>query len=139
MRQFQGETLPPSKREWDSSEVCWKKNEFFCVPVGKSRQAAIFLWPLVKNAIEEGKRIPKRMEMGSDLGTCIKWIEDIGVPVIYAYSAYYSAKCRGMMKGEGPSMRVALEFISTIFGQLSADECLVGGNSAAKGRRLWRR
>ena len=44
---------------------------------------------LVKNAIEEGKRIPKRMETGSDLGTCIKWIEDIGVPVIYAYSAYY--------------------------------------------------
>ena len=30
-------------------------NEFFCVPVGKSRQAAIFLGSLVKNAIEEGK------------------------------------------------------------------------------------
>ena len=42
-------------------------NEFFCVPVGKSRQAAIFLGNLVKNAIEEGKRIPKRMEMSSDL------------------------------------------------------------------------
>ena len=68
---------------------------------------AIFLRNFVKNAIEEGKRIPKRMEMGSDLGTCVKWIEDIGVPVIYAYSAYYSAKCRGMMKGEGQSMRVA--------------------------------
>ena len=98
-------------------------NEFFCVPVGKSRQAAIFLGNLVKNAIEEGKRIPKRMEMGSDLGMGIKWIEDIGVPAIYAHSAYYSAKCRGMMKGEGQSMRVALEFISKVFGQLSADEC----------------
>ena len=43
-------------------------NEFFCVPVGKSRQAAIFLGNLVKNAIEEGKRIPKRIEMSSDLG-----------------------------------------------------------------------
>ena len=115
-------------------------NEFFCVPVGKSRKAAIFLGNLVKNAIEEGKRIPKRMEMGSDLGMCIKWIEDIGVPAIYAYSAYYSAKCRGMMKGEGQSMRIALEFISKVFGQLSADECMLGGgNSAAKGRRLWRR
>ena len=48
---------------------------------------------------------------------CIKWIEDIGVPAIYANSAYYSAKCRGMMKGEGQSMRVA--FISKVFGQLS--------------------
>ena len=113
-------------------------NEFFCVPVGKSRQAAIFLGNLVKNAIEEGKRIPKRMEMGSDLGTCIKWIEDIGVPVIYAYSAYYSAKCRGMMKGEGQSMRVALEFISTIFGQLSADECMLGGRGefCSKGKKI---
>ena len=36
-------------------------NEFFCAPVGKSRQAAIFLGNLVKNAIEESKRIPKRM------------------------------------------------------------------------------
>ena len=69
-------------------------NEFFCVPVGKSRQAAIFLRNSVKNAIEEGKRIPKRMEMSSDLGMCVKWIEDIGVPAIYAYSAYYSAKGR---------------------------------------------
>ena len=43
-------------------------NEFFCVPVGKSRQAAIFLGNLVKNAIEEGKRIPKRMEMSMDRG-----------------------------------------------------------------------
>ena len=91
-------------------------NEFFCVPVGKSRQAAIFLGNLVKNAIEEGKRIPKRIEMSSDLGMCVKWIEDIGVPAIYAYSAYYSAKGRGMMKGEGQSMRVALEFISKVFG-----------------------
>ena len=112
-------------------------NEFFCVPVGKSRQAAIFLGNLVKNAIEEGKRIPKRMEMGSDLGTCIKWIEDIGVPVIYAYSAYYSAKCRGMMKGEGQSMRVALEFISKIFGQLSADECMLGWREfCSKGKKI---
>ena len=112
-------------------------NEFFCVPVGKSRQAAIFLGNLVKNAIEEGKRIPKRMEMGSDLGTCIKWIEDIGVPVIYAFSAYYSAKCRGMMKGEGQSMRVALEFISTIFGQLSADECMLGWREfCSKGKKI---
>ena len=93
---------------------------FFCVPIGKSRQAAIFLGNLVRNAIEEGKRIPKRMEMSSDLGMCVKWIEDIGVPAIYAYSAYYSAKGRGMMKGEGQSMRVALEFISKVFGQLSA-------------------
>ena len=89
-------------------------NEFFCVPVGKSRQAAIFLGNLVKNAIEEGKRIPKRIEMSSDLGMCVRWIEDIGVPAIYAYSAYYSAKGRGMMKGEGQSMRVALEFISKV-------------------------
>ena len=81
-------------------------NEFFCVPVGKSRQAAIFLGNLVKNAVEEGKRIPKRMEMSSDLGMCVKWIEDIGVPAIYAYSAYYSAKGRGVMKGEGQSMMV---------------------------------
>ena len=114
--------------------------EFFCVPVGKPRQAAIFLGNLVKNAIEEGKRIPKRMEMSSDLGTCTRWIEDIGVPVIYAYSAYYSAKCRGMMKGEGQSMRIALEFISKIFGLLSAEECMLGWrNSAARGRRLLRR
>ena len=75
--------------------------------------------------------------MGSDLGTCIKWIEDIGVPVIYAYSAYYSAKCRGMMKGEGQSMRVALEFISTIFGQLSADECMLGWREfCSKGKKI---
>ena len=33
----------------------------------------------MKNAIEEGKRIPKRMEMSSDLGMCV----------------YYSAKGRG--------------------------------------------
>ena len=39
-------------------------NEFFCVPIGKSRQAAIFLGNLVRNAIEEGKRIPKRMLNG---------------------------------------------------------------------------
>ena len=112
-------------------------NEFFCVPVGKSRQAAIFLGNLVKNAIEEGKRIPKRMEMGSDLGMCIKWIEDIGVPAIYAYSAYYSAKCRGMMKGEGQSMRIALEFISKVFGQLSADECMLGWREfCSKGKKI---
>ena len=112
-------------------------NEFFCVPVGKSRQAAIFLGNLVKNAVEEGKRIPKRMEMGSDLGTCMKWIEDIGVPAIYAYSAYYSAKCRGMMKGEGQSMRVALEFISKVFGQLSADECMLGWREfCSKGKKI---
>ena len=112
-------------------------NEFFCVPVGKSRQAAIFLGNLVKNAIEEGKRIPKRMEMGSDLGMCIKWIEDIGVPAIYAYSAYYSAKCRGMMKGEGQSMRVALEFLSKVFGQLSADECMLGWREfCSKGKKI---
>ena len=112
-------------------------NEFFCVPVGKSRQAAIFLGNLVKNAIEEGKRIPKRMEMGSDLGMCIKWVEDIGVPAIYAYSAYYSAKCRGMMKGEGQSMRVALEFISKVFGQLSADECMLGWREfCSKGKKI---
>ena len=101
-------------------------NEFFCVPVGKARQAAIFLGNLVKNAVEEGKRIPRRMEASSDLGTCKMWVEDIGVPVIYAYSAYYSAKCRGMMKGEGQSMRIALEFLSKIFGLLSADECMLG-------------
>ena len=101
-------------------------NEFFCVPVGKSRQAAIFLGNLVRSAIEEGKRIPKRMEMSSDLGTCTKWIEDIGVHVIYDNSAYYSAKCRGMMKGEGQSMRMALEFLSKIFGLLSAEECMLG-------------
>ena len=101
-------------------------NEFFCVPVGKSRQAAIFLGNLVKNVVDEGEQIPRRMEMSSDLGTCVKWVEDIGVPVIYAYSAYYSAKCRGMMKGEGQSMRVALEFLSKIFGLLSADECMLG-------------
>ena len=91
----------------------------------------------MKNAIEEGKRIPKRMEMGSDLGMCIKWIEDIGVPAIYAYSAYYSAKCRGMMKGEGQSMRVALEFISKVFGQLSADECMLGWREfCSKGKKI---
>ena len=112
-------------------------NEFFCVPVGKSRQEEIFLGNLVKNAIEEGKRIPKRMEIGSDLGMCIKWIEDIGVPAIYAYSAYYSAKCRGMMKGEGQSMRVALEFISKVFGQLSADECMLGWREfCSKGKKI---
>ena len=112
-------------------------NEFFCVPVGKSRQAAIFLGNLVKNAIEEGKRIPKRMEMDSDLGMCIKWIEDIGVPAIYAYSAYYSAKGRGMMNGEGQSMRVELEFISKVFGQLSADECMLGWREfCSKGKKI---
>ena len=112
-------------------------NEFFCVPVGKSRQAAIFLGNLVKNAIEEGKRMPKRMEMSSDLGMCVKWIEDIGVPAIYAYSAYYSAKGRGMMKGEGQSMRVALEFISKVFGQLSADECMLGWREfCSKGKKI---
>ena len=112
-------------------------NEFFCVPVEKSRQAAIFLGNLVKNAIEEGKRIPKRMEMGSDLGMCIKWVEDTGVPAIYAYSAYYSAKCRGMMKGEGQSMRVALESISKVFGQLSADECMLGWREfCSKGKKI---
>ena len=112
-------------------------NEFFCVPVGKSRQAAIFLGNFVKNAIEEGKRIPKRMESGSDLGTCTKWIEDIGVPVIDAYSAYYSAKCRGMMKGEGQSMRIALEFISKIFGLLSAEECMLGWREfCSKGKKM---
>ena len=37
-------------------------------------------------------------------------------------------------------MRVALEFISKVFGQLSADECMLdGGNFAARERRLWRR
>ena len=78
--------------------------------------------------------------MSSDLGMCVKWIEDIGVPAIYAYSAYYSAKGRGMMKGEGQSMRVALEFISKVFGQLPpTNVCLDGGNSAARGRRLCRR
>ena len=112
-------------------------NEFFCMPVGKSRQAAIFLGNLVKNAIEEGKRIPKRMEMSSDLGMCVKWIEDIGVPAIYAYSAYYSAKGRGMMTGEGQSMRVALEFISKVFGQLSADECMLGWREfCSKGKKI---
>ena len=112
-------------------------NEFFCVPVGKSRQAAIFLRNLVKNAIEEGNRIPKRMEMSSDLGTCAKWIEDISVPVIYAYSAYYSAKCRGMMKGEGQSMRIALEFLSKIFGLLSAEECMLGWREfCSKGKKI---
>ena len=91
----------------------------------------------MKNAIEEGKRIPKRMEMGSDLGMCVKWIEDIGVPAIYAYSAYYSAKGRGMMKGEGQSMRVALEFISKVFGQLSADECMLGWREfCSKGKKI---
>ena len=112
-------------------------NEFFCVPVGKSRQAAIFLGNLVKNAIKQGKRIPKRMEMSSDLGMCVKWIEDIGVPAIYAYSAYYSAKGREMMKGEGQSMRVALEFISKVFGQLSADECMLGWREfCSKGKKI---
>ena len=112
-------------------------NEFFCVPVGKSRQAAIFLGNLVKNAVEEGKRIPRGMETSSDLGTCVKWVEDIGVPVIYAYSAYYSAKCRGMMKGEGQSMRIALEFLSKIFGLLSADECMLGWREfCSKGKKI---
>ena len=112
-------------------------NEFFCVPVGKSRQAAIFLGNLVKNAVEEGRRIPWRMETSSDLGTCIKWVEDIGVPVIYAYSAYYSAKCRGMMKGEGQSKRIALEFLSKIFGLLSADECMFGWRDfCSKGKKI---
>ena len=109
-------------------------NEFFCAPVGKSRQAAIFLGNLGKYAVEEGKRIPKRMEMGSDLGMCVKWIEDIGVPPIYAYSAYYSAKCRGGMM---QSMRVALEFISKVFGQLSADECMLGWREfCSKGKKI---
>ena len=91
----------------------------------------------MKNAIEEGKRMPKRMEMSSDLGMCVKWIEDIGVPAIYAYSAYYSAKGRGMMKGEGQSMRVALEFISKVFGQLSADECMLGWREfCSKGKKI---
>ena len=107
------------------------------MPIGKSRQAAIFLGNLVRNAIEEGKRIPKRMEMSSDLGMCVKWIEDIGVPAIYAYSAYYSAKGRGMMKGEGQSMRVALEFIGKVFGQLSADECMLGWREfCSKGKKI---
>ena len=74
-------------------------NEFFCVPVGKSRQAAIFLGNLVKNAIEEGKRMPKRMEMSSDLGMCVRWIEDIGVPAIYAYSCVLF--CQGPRDDEG--------------------------------------
>ena len=74
--------------------------------------------------------------MGSDLGMCIKWVEDIGVPAIYAYSAYFSAKCRGMMK-EGQSMRVALEFISKVFGQLSADECMLGWREfCSKGKKI---
>ena len=91
----------------------------------------------MKNAIEEGKRIPKRIEMSSDLGMCVRWIEDIGVPAIYAYSAYYSAKGRGMMKGEGQSMRVALEFISKVFGQLSADECMLGWREfCSKGKKI---
>ena len=109
-------------------------SEVFCVPVGKSRQAAIFLRNLVKSAVEEGNR---RMETSSDLGTRIKWVEDIGAPVIYAYSAYYSAKCRGMMKGEGQSMRVALEFLSKIFGLLSADECMLGWREfCSKGKKI---
>ena len=75
--------------------------------------------------------------MSSDLGTCTKWIEDFGVPVIYAYSAYYSAKCRGMMKGEGQSMRVALEFLSKIFGLLSAEECMLGWREfCSKGKKI---
>ena len=44
-----------------ANESVVNTNEFFCVPVGKFRQAAIFLGN-VKNAIEEGKRIPRRME-----------------------------------------------------------------------------
>ena len=63
-----------------ANESVVNTNEFFCVPVGKSRQAAIFLGNLIKNTIEECKRIPRRMETSSDLSTCIKWVEDIGVP-----------------------------------------------------------
>ena len=120
-----------------ANESVVNTNEFFCVPVGKSRQAAIFLGNLIKNAVEEGKRIPRRMETSSDLGTCIKWVEDIGVPVVFAYSAFYSARCRGMMKGEGQSMRIALEFLSKIFKLLSADECMLGWREfCSKGKKI---
>ena len=116
-----------------ASESVVNTNAFFCVPVGKSRQAAIFLENLIKNAIEEGKRIPRRMETSSDLSTCIKWVEDIGVPVIYAYSAFYSARCRGMMKGEGQSMRIALEFLNKIFRLL----CMLGWRGfCSKGKKI---
>ena len=120
-----------------ANESVVNTNEFFCVPVGKSRQAAIFLGNLIKNAIEEGKRIPRRMETSRDLSTCIKWVEDIGVPVIYAYSAFYSARCRGMMKGEGQSMRIALEFLNKIFRLLSAAECMLGWRDfCSKGKKI---
>ena len=120
-----------------ANESVVNTNEFFCVPVGKSRQAAIFLGNLIKNAMEEGKRLPRRMETCSDLGTCIKWVEDIGVPVIYAYAAFYSARCRGMMKGEGQSMRIALEFLNRVFKLLSADECMLGwGDFCSKGKKI---
>ena len=77
------------------------------------------------------------METSSDLSTCIKWGEDIGVPVIYAYSAFYSARCRGMMKGEGQSTRVALEFLNKIFRLLSADECMLGWREfCSKGKKI---
>ena len=119
-----------------ATESVVNTNEFFCVPVGKSRQAAIFLGDLIKNAIEDGKPIPRRMETSSDLSTCMKWVEDIGVPVIYAYSAFYSARCRGMMKGEGQSMRIALEFLNKIF-RLSAEECMLGWREfCSKGKKI---
>ena len=42
-----------------------------------------------------------------------------------------------MMKGEGQSMRVALEFISKVFGQLSADECMLGWREfCSKGKKI---
>ena len=42
-----------------------------------------------------------------------------------------------MMKGEGQSMRVALEFISNVFGQLSADECMLGWREfCSKGKKI---
>ena len=116
-----------------TNEPVVNPNEFFCVPIGKSRQAAIFLGNLIKNAIEEGKRLPRRMEASSDLGTCIKRVEDVR----YAYSAFYSARCRGMMKGEGQSMRIALEFLSRIFKLLSADECMLGWREfCSKGKKI---
>ena len=114
-----------------ANESVVNTNEFFCVPVGKSRQEAIFL------SIEEGKRLPRRMETSSGLSTCVKWVEDIGVPVIYAYSAFYSARCRGIMKGEGQSMRIVLEFLNKIFRLLSADECMLGWRDfCSKGKKM---
>ena len=42
-----------------------------------------------------------------------------------------------MMKGEGQSMRVAVEFISKVFGQLSADECMLGWREfCSKGKKI---